>query len=187
MTTQNSDPIRVGVIGVGQIGKRHVQNYSQIDAAQIVAVADINEQEAQRVAGEYGIADVYSNFRDLLQRDDIQAVDVCLHNNLHMPVTVAALEAGKHVYCEKPMAGAFVDAEKMLQTAQMAKRKLSIQNSYLFTAETKAARALIDGGHLGHVYHARSTGFRRRGRPFVDGYGSPFFVQKAFASGGACP
>ena len=56
----------------------------------------------------YKIPNVYTDFRELLKRDDIEAVDVCLHNNLHMPVTVAALEAGKHVYCEKPMAGAYV-------------------------------------------------------------------------------
>ena len=75
---------------------------------EIAAIADINEAEAQRVAAENGIATVYANFRGLLARNDIRAVDVCLHNNYHMPATVAALEAGKHVFCEKPMAGAYV-------------------------------------------------------------------------------
>jgi predicted dehydrogenase len=102
-----------------------------------------------------------------------------------MPATVAALEAGKHVYCEKPMAGAYRDAERMLQTAQEVGRKLSIQVRNIFSKETKAAKALIDGGHLGKLYHARSLGWRRRGRPFVDGYGTPAFVQKNNASGGA--
>jgi predicted dehydrogenase len=77
-------------------------------------VADINEEEAVRVADEHDIPHVYTDFRELLARDDIEAVDVCLHNNLHMPATVAAVEAGKHVYCEKPMAGAYCDAEVML-------------------------------------------------------------------------
>ncbi len=102
-----------------------------------------------------------------------------------MPITVAALEAGKDVFCEKPMAGAYADAERMLQTARTGKRKLSIQISNIFDKETKAAKALIDGGHLGKLYHARSTGHRRRGRPFVDGYGSPTFVQKQNSAGGA--
>lgn len=102
-----------------------------------------------------------------------------------MPVSVAALEAGKHVYCEKPMAGSFRDAEKMYQTARALGLKLSIQLGTLFSWEIKAARMLIEQGWLGKPYHARSVGFRRRGRPFVDGYGSPPFVQKRNSGGGA--
>jgi predicted dehydrogenase len=180
-----AEKIRIGIIGTGQIGKRHIENYSKMAGAEIVAVADINEAEAQRVAALHDIPDVYGDFWPLLARDDIEAVDVCLHNNLHMPVTVAALQAGKHVYCEKPMAGAYCDALKMWQTAQAMERHLSIQLVTLFGNETKAAKALIEAGQLGQIYHARSTGFRRRGRPFVDGYGSPTFVQKEHASGGA--
>ena len=176
---------RIGIIGVGQIGKGHVRKYQDMPHVEIAAIADINEAEAKRVAAENGIARVYTDFRELLARDDIQAVDVCLHNNFHMPATVAALEAGKHVFCEKPMAGAYIDAERMLTTARECGLMLSIQNREYFTNETKAAKALIDGGYLGKLYHARSTGHRRRGRPFVDGYGSPFFVKKETASGGA--
>ena len=179
------DKVRIGVIGVGQIGKSHLNGYSKIEAAEIVAISDINAVEAERVSGVYGIPDVYISFREMLARDDIEAVDVCLHNNLHMPATVAALEAGKHVYCEKPMAGAYVDAETMYKTAQKQGLKLSIQLSTLYSKETKAAKWLIDNSYLGRVYHARSTGFRRRGRPFVDGYGSPAFVQKNNSAGGA--
>jgi predicted dehydrogenase len=181
----NLDQIRVGVIGVGQIGKHHLNTYVQIDGAKVVAVADIDEAEGQRVASQYDIPHLYTDFRQLLARDDIDAVDVCLHNNYHMPLTVAALEAGKDVYCEKPMAGAYRDARRMLQTAQDTGRQLSIQLSTLFSDETKAAKALIESGQLGNIYHARSTGYRRRGRPYVDGYGSPTFVQKENAAGGA--
>jgi predicted dehydrogenase len=179
------DPVRIGVIGVGQIGKHHLENYSEIPDAQIVAVADLNETEARRVAALYNIPNVYTDFRDLLQRDDIQAVDVALHNNLHMPMTVAGLEAGKDVYCEKPMAGSYRDAEAMLARARECGRRLHIQLSWLYENETKAAKYLIDNGHLGKLYHARSAGHRRRGRPYVDGYGSTFFVQKEHSSGGA--
>jgi predicted dehydrogenase len=180
-----ADKVRIGVIGVGQIGKHHLKMYSQIEQAEVVAVADINEAEARRVAEQYHIPDVYTNYQDLLKRNDIVAVDVALHNNLHMPMTVAALRAGKHVYCEKPMAGSYRDAETMFTTAQETGLKLSIQLSTLFSDETRAARALIDAGKLGRIYFARSTGYRRRGRPYVDGYGSQFFVQKEHASGGA--
>ena len=181
----NLNPIRVGVIGVGQIGKHHLNMYTKIAGANVVAAADINEAEGQRAAAQFDIPDLYTDFRQLLARDDIDAVDVCLHNNYHMPVTVAALEAGKDVYCEKPMAGTYQDALRMLQTAEATGRRLSIQLNTLFENETKAAKALIDDGRLGHIYHARSSGFRRRGRPYVDGYGSPTFVQKEHSAGGA--
>jgi predicted dehydrogenase len=177
--------IRVGIIGVGQIGKHHLESYQDIEEAQVVAICDIDVPELKRVSELYHIDDTYINFRDLLKRDDINAVDVCLHNNLHMPATVAALEAGKHVYCEKPMAGTYIDAATMYRTAQEQGRKLAIQLNTLFSKETKAAKALIDQGMLGKLYHARSTGFRRRGRPYVDGYGKMQFVQKDVASGGA--
>ena len=180
-----SEKVRVGVIGVGQIGKRHVEIYAGMANVEIVAIADVNEAEAQRVAAKYNISNVYTKAQDLLARDDIQAVDVCLHNNYHMPATVAALEAGKDVFCEKPMAGAYVDAVKMWETAQATGRKLAIQFATMFANEAKAAKYLIDAGQLGKLYHVRSVGHRRRGRPYVDGYGSPTFVQKEHSAGGA--
>jgi predicted dehydrogenase len=97
--------LRIGVIGVGQIGQVHLDNYKAIPEVEVVAIADMNEPHARSVAVRYGIPDSYADFHDLLARPDIQAVDVCLHNNLQMPVSVAALQAGKHVFCEKPKGG----------------------------------------------------------------------------------
>lgn len=179
------EPVRIAIIGVGQIGKHHLEQYSKIPEVQIVAIADVNEAEARRVAERYGIPHVYTDFREMLRRDDIQAVDVCLHNNFHAPVTIAALHAGKHVYCEKPMAGAYRDAKAMYDAAKETGKMLGIQLRTLFLKETRAAKKLIEDGKLGRIYHARSTGHRRRGRPFVDGYGSPHFVRKETAGGGA--
>jgi predicted dehydrogenase len=180
-----SNPVRVGVIGVGQIGKVHLNNYQKIKGAEVVAICDIDVPELNRVGDLHNIKDRYIDFRELLKRDDIEAVDVCVHNNLHCPITVEALQAGKNVYCEKPMAGTYIDALTMYRTAQETGRKLSIQLGTLFENPTKAAKSIIDQGFLGHIYHARSTGFRRRGRPYVDGYGSVRFVQREISSGGA--
>ena len=177
--------MNIGVIGVGQIGQVHLDIYKAIPDIELVAIADINQEHAQNVLRCYDIPNVVTDFREILARNDIQAVDVCLHNNLHMPVSVAALVAGKHVYCEKTMAGSYRDAERMYQTAQARGLKLSIQLNTLFSNETWAAKFFIDQGKLGKLYHARSVGHRRRGRPYVDGYGSPAFVQKEVTSGGA--
>lgn len=179
------DKIRIGIIGVGQIGTNHLKRYAEIKAAEVVAVADLFPEKIEAAKANFGIPDGYADFKDLLAREDIDAVDVCVHNNKHAPLTIAALQAGKDVYCEKPMAGTFHDAASMHETAQALGRKLAIQLNTLFSIETKAAKRLIDEGHLGQLYYARSYGFRRRGRPFVDGYGTANFVDKGICAGGA--
>jgi predicted dehydrogenase len=180
-----SEKVRIGMIGCGQIAQQHMSSYSKLEGAEMVAFADVNEAVARTSAEKYGVANVYTDFREMLKRDDLDAVDICLHNNFHMPVTVAVLQAGKHAYCEKPMAGSYRDAVTMLEAAKETGKKLHIQLGFLYSAETRAAKELIEAGELGTVYHARSVGHRRRGRPFVDGYGAPTFVQKRNSAGGA--
>ena len=180
-----ADEVKLGIIGVGQIGKSHLKRYRDVPEARIVAACDTDEAELQRVASEYNIPNTFSDFRKLLAMDEIVAVDVCLHNNFHAPVSIAAMEAGKNVYCEKPLAGSYADARRMVETAEQLGRKLSMQLGSLFSAESAAARRLIQDGHLGQPYYAKSSYYRRRGRPFVDGYGTYSFVRKETAAGGA--
>lgn len=180
-----SEKIRVGMIGAGQIANSHMKRYQDIPEAEIVAVSDLFPEKMKKAQETYGIPDSHDDFRDLLARDDIDSVDVCVHNNKHAPITIAALEAGKHVYCEKPMAGTYRDAANMFAAAQKNGKKLNIQMNTVFSPESRAAKRLIDDGNLGKLYYARSFGYRRRGRPFVDGYGTANFVDKAICAGGA--
>ncbi len=180
-----NEPIRIGLIGAGQIGTNHLTTYSKIPEVRVVAVADLFPEKIEAARRNFGIPDGYADFQDLLARDDIDAVDVCVHNNKHAPLTIAALKAGKHVYCEKPMAGTYRDVASMRDAARETGRMLHIQMATLYSSETRAARRLIDDGHLGKIYHARSFGYRRRGRPFVDGYGTANFVDKSVSAGGA--
>lgn len=179
------EKLSVGIIGVGQIGKKHLETYLSLPEVKVAGICGRDPQKTEAVAREYNLPFWTTDYRALLERQDISAVSVCLHNNLHMPVSVAALQAGKHVLCEKPIAGSYADGLTMLEAAQSSKRLLSIQLSDLFSLETRAAREAIDNGWLGTPYLAHSAGFRRRGRPFVDGYGTPAFVQKETAGGGA--
>jgi predicted dehydrogenase len=180
-----SEKVRVGVIGVGQIGKGHVRTYQVIPEADVVAICDLCEEEAERVAAQFNVPDIYLDYHDLLARDDIDAVDVCLHNRLHRPVTVDALQAGKNVYCEKPMSWNYQDAKVMYDAAQETGKMLHIQLGRIYRPSTVGAKRLIDQGHLGEIYAVRSVHYRRRGRPWVDGYGSPAFVSTGTAGGGA--
>ncbi len=153
--------------------------------AEIVALCDLDEAAARKLAEAHDIPNVFSDFRELLALDEIVAVDVCLHNNLHAPVSIAAMQAGKDVYCEKPLAGSYVDAKAMASAAADTGRTLAMQLATLFSPETITAKRLIDEGKLGRPYYAKSSSYRRRGRPFVDGYGAPNFVKKDVAAGGA--
>ncbi|MHC1693674.1 MAG: Gfo/Idh/MocA family protein [Eubacteriales bacterium] len=176
---------KVAVIGNGIIGEQHIQNHMNIPDCEVAAICDINPERLNYIGDKYGIARRFTHIGKLLQEDDIEAVDVCLHNNLHAPVTIAVLEAGKHAYCEKPMAGAYADALAMSEAAKRTGKKLHIQLAYLYEDATKAAQKFIKAGMLGDLYHIRSVGFRRRGRPFVDGYATKEFVNSHTARGGA--
>ena len=180
-----TDKARIAVLGAGQIGTRHLELYAQIPEAQVVAVYDVLPEKVEAARRRFGIAHGCADLKELLAREDVDAVDVCVHNNKHAPLTIAALKAGKHVYCEKPIAGAYCDGEAMVRTARECRRMLHIQLGTLFSVETRAAKRLLDEGRLGRVYYARSFGFRRRGRPFVDGYGNASFVDRRISAGGA--
>ncbi len=180
-----ADKIRVGIIGVGQIGKYHLQEYAAIPEAEVVAACDIRQDELKRVAAERNIPHTFTDYHKLLDMDEIQAVDVCLHNSLHAQVTIDALKAGKHVYCEKPIAGTYAQAKQMVQTAKQTGRKLAVQLVTLYEPAARAAKRIMEAGTLGHIYYAKTSNYRRRGRPFVDGYGAREFVNTSTSQGGA--
>ena len=178
--------VKIGIIGCGQIAQQHFKTYAQIPDATVVACADIREEARFQSAAEFNVARSYTTAQEMLENEpDLDAVDVCLHNNLHRSGVEAVLAAGKPVYCEKPMAGTYADAVAMQEAAKKAGQMLHIQLAGLYRNEVRAAKSLIDAGELGELYHARSTGHRRRGRPFVDGYGRKEFVSKMTAAGGA--
>jgi len=176
---------RVAVIGNGIIGEQHIQSYKEIPDCEIAAICDINEERLNYIGNKYGIEKRYTHIGKLLATEDIDAADICLHNNLHAPVTNAVLNSGRHAYCEKPMAGSYADALSMYETAQKNGKKLHIQLALLYDDSAKAAKIFIDKGYIGKIYHVRSCGFRRRGRPFVDGYATKEFVNSHTARGGA--
>ena len=179
------DKIRVAVIGNGIIGEQHIKHHAANPDVEIAALCDIDEARLNLMGDKYGVARRFTHIGKLLAEGDIQAVDVCLHNNLHAPVSIAAMEAGKDVYCEKPMAGTFADALAMFNAMERTGRKLHIQLALIYEDATKAAKRFIDAGRLGRLYHMRSYGFRRRGRPFVDGYATKEFVNSTTSGGGA--
>ncbi|MCL2364310.1 MAG: Gfo/Idh/MocA family oxidoreductase [Defluviitaleaceae bacterium] len=177
--------INIAFIGTGIIAHQHARLYAEIPGVNVIAACDIDATKLGVFCDQYKISHRYTDYRALLQRDDIVAVDVNLHNNLHKPMSIAVMAAGKHCYCEKPMAGSYIDALAMQQAAAQYGKKLHIQLARIYDPATACAKTLMERGRLGEVYHARSYGYRRRGRPFVDGYAEKEFVNSQTAGHGA--
>ena len=163
------EKLRVGVIGCGGIanGKHLPALKKQADKADIVAFCDIIVERAEKAAKEYGIPDakVYENYKELLEDPQIDVVHVCTPNRSHCEITVDALEAGKHVMCEKPMAKTAADARKMLEAARRTGKKLTIGYQNRCRPDSLLMKKIVDQGALGDIYYAKAHAIRRRAVP----------------------
>jgi predicted dehydrogenase len=176
-----SRKFRIGAIGTGGIFKMcHLPGWKDIPDVEIVGVADVDVQSAKKLAGAEGIAHVFADYRDLLKLD-IDAVDICTPNNLHTPMVLAALQAGKHVICEKPLATTVREVRQMGQLADKKKLKLMTAQHQRFTSSARAIRGWVDAGGLGDVYHARVHAMRRAWLPV-----RPGFIDRKLSGGGPC-
>ena len=181
-TTKKAERINLGVIGTGWPGQQHARVMSEIDGAHLYACADLDQARRTEFEATYQPEKSFGDYRELLQAPELDAAIVCLPNFLHFPASLAALEAGKHVFCEKPptMNGAEM---KVLQ-AEANKRGLVyfFGRQFRFTPGMRAAKALIEEGRLGKIYHAKATWVRSRGIP--QGIGG-WFTEKKRSGGGA--
>ncbi|WP_050180004.1 Gfo/Idh/MocA family protein [Domibacillus robiginosus] len=171
--------IKVGVIGCGSIAQhRHIPEYAANENVQIVAFCDIKEERVQKYAEHFN-AKAYTSYEELLKDKDVEAISVCTPNVLHAPITIAALQAGKHVLCEKPMATSKQEADAMIQASEASGKKLMIAHNQRFVASHQKARSIIESGSLGKIYSFR-TAFGHGGPEgwSVDGTNSWFFKKE---------
>jgi predicted dehydrogenase len=172
--------LRCGVIGTGAIGLEHLTSLSQCPRATAVAVAESNPARAKEATERFKIPRSYSDYRELLDQADIDAVTIALPNYLHAPVAIEALKARKHVMLEKPMAMNAKEASKVIDTAMKMKRTLMVGQNQRFTRSSQLAKMLVQRGDLGDIYHARCFWLRRNGIPRIGSW----FTQKKLAGGG---
>ena len=159
--------LKVGVIGVGAISPVHLNAYQKHPAVEIIAVADVSDANLASVGEQYGVpAEMrFKDYKKMLKCRDLQAVSICTPNWLHAPVAVDALNAGKHVLTEKPMAMNAAEAQKMVDAAKKHRRILQVGHNHRFDKEPMFAKKLIESGKLGKIYYARVKAIRRRGCP----------------------
>jgi predicted dehydrogenase len=173
-------PLGIGIIGTGGISRSHVAGYRALgEQARLVAVADIDGERARVAAAEWGVEHAFSDYRELLELKEVDAVSVCTPNRAHCAPTVAALEAGKHVLVEKPMAATTEEARSMAEAARRSGKLLMVEMKWRFMPQILAARRAIERGDLGRVYYAEAIGWQHRSIP------GGSFIRQETAGGGA--
>ncbi len=173
--------LKVGVVGVGGIAKSHFPGWAASEHAEIVAGSDINPKVLDAFAKQTGATKLVTDPKELFRDPDIDIIDVCTPNNYHAPLSVAALKAGKHVICEKPLAPNPTQIKKMIAARDKSGKMLMTAQHFRFQGKSKAMKAELDTGALGDIYHARSWMLRRSGAP-----ARPGFILKEHSGGGPC-
>lgn len=169
----------VGVIGCGGIGSRvHVPNYARNPRVRLVAVADIEVERARAVAEQWGVEAYYEDYRDLLARPDVDAVSVTTPVFMHAAPAIAAMEAGKHVLCEKPIARTLAEADRMVETAERCGVLLTMGYQPRFSRLWERAKQVLDDGLLGRIIGVNTVSYGKAGLP------APWFLDPAKAGGG---
>ncbi|HHT26429.1 MAG TPA: Gfo/Idh/MocA family oxidoreductase [Firmicutes bacterium] len=175
-----SEKLRIGQIGCGGNGTGHLEAGRVSGVVEPVAVCDIIAERAESRKEKYGAKAAYLDYRELLQRDDVEAVVISVPNYIHHEIAIAALQAGKHVLCEKPMTIKADWAEEMVKTANASGLVFQVGMTSRFRPEAQWLKKYVAAGNLGEVYFGRARYVRRSGIP---GWGS-WFTRKEQSGGG---
>lgn len=162
------EKIRVGVIGCGGIANgKHLPALKNVKEVEMVAFCDIIEERAVEAAKKYGTPDakVYTDYKELLKDESIVTVHVCTPNRSHSFISIDAMEAGKHVMCEKPMAKTYAEAKAMYETSVRTGKLLTIGYQSRWRDDALYLKQCCENGELGDIYYARAIALRRRAVP----------------------
>jgi predicted dehydrogenase len=162
------DKLGIGLIGGGGIAQGvHIPGYQKLPEVEFIAVAEPVEATRSAVQEKFGIAatDLYADYKEMLARDDIHAVSITTPNFLHAQAAIDALNAGKHVLCEKPLAMNAKEGAKMVEAARKNGKKLMCGYNHRFRPEVQTLKKFAENGAFGNMYYARTQALRRRGIP----------------------
>lgn len=173
------EKLKIAVIGVGNISECHISAYLANPNVELYAFCDINPVRLKEKGERYGISRLYTSEEEMLRElPELDAVSVCVWNCNHAQCAIMALDAGKHVLCEKPMATSAAEAEKMLEAAKRNGKHLQIGFVCRFGRDCAVIEDFRDQGFFGELYYAKATYLRRHGSP------GGWFSDKAYSSGG---
>ena len=157
--------LKVAIVGARFAARIvHLPGYQGVGQP-VAAICDLDTEVARRIADSFSIENVYSDWREMLEKEQPDVVSVCLPNALHREITIGALEAGAHVLCEKPLATTMQEAHEMFDKAREKGKILMAAQLYRQDAGPRALKRIVDTGVLGEIYHAESNAMRRLGIP----------------------
>jgi predicted dehydrogenase len=171
--------LKIAVCGLG-MGNVHIAGWKKHPQVTVVAACDLNRERWEKTRREHGVERFYDDWDALLAAEKPDVVSIATPNALHRAQTEAALAAGCHVLCEKPLSVSAADGRAMVAAATRAGKRLMVNFSYRFSAASLALKRVVDAGRLGRVYYARSVWHRRRGIPGLGGW----FTTKKLSGGG---
>jgi predicted dehydrogenase len=175
-----ADELRVGVVGLGFAGTTALDGFNAVPGVKVVALAGQESGRLHELGVSREVPDLYHDWEDLVARDDLDVVSIGTPNHLHHPIALAALNSGKHVFCEKPLAPTGALAQEMVDAAMRNDRVLEIAFNHRRRADVRFLHDHLAEHDIGRVYHARASWRRRAGIP---GIGS-WFTNRAMAGGG---
>ncbi len=178
-----ADKLGIGIIGTGNIWEwGHSTPLLEHPDVEVRALCDIDEDKAKASAKkhELDVKRVFTDYKDVLALDDVDAVDICTPNYYHSKIAIEALEAGKHVFCEKPDAVDGAEAQRMADASKASGKKLMVMRNNRFREDAKFVKKFIQAGYMGKVYTGRCGWIRRRGIPGKGGW----FTTKEMSGGG---
>lgn len=174
--------MKVAVIGCGTIANAaHIPSYMNNKKAEIKYFCDIIPERAQKAVNDYGCGVAITDYHDILKDPEVTAVSVCVPNNLHAPISIDCMRAGKHVLCEKPSARTLTEAQEMQKVQHETGMTLNIGVVNRFNDSVRRIKKMIDDGRLGEIYHVYVSFRAHRSIPGLGGA----FTTKAIAGGGA--
>lgn len=172
------EKIKIGIIGTGGISNVHIAGYLKNPNVELYAFCDINEERVKEMAEKYGVTRTFTDKDEMLKLKEIDAVSVCTWNSQHAPCTIAALNAGKHVLCEKPMATSAAEAMEMKAAAEKNGKLLMIGFVRRYGNDCKILKDFIGNDYFGDIYYSKATYLRRNGNP------GGWFGDKSRSAGG---
>ena len=151
-------PLRVGLVGAGGIARNyHVPSYKRCKNVQVVAACDISRDALKRMKEQHVVEELFSDYEELLQMDDLDIISVCTSNDMHYPVVMAAIEKGYDIYCEKPLALTYAQAKEMHKAAVAKGIKTGVNFSHRRTPAAQLAREIIASGALGKIHYVSAS------------------------------
>ena len=175
-----SGKVRIGIIGCGTIGSVHANAYAKVEEAEVVALCDLLPDRLKEKAELHKVARTYVDYKELLADPEIDAVSICVPNDMHAPIAIDAFAAGKHVLLEKPMTLSAELGQKILDARDQSGKLLQMGMVWRQRDEAQLVKKEIEAGRLGEIYQIRVKLIRRRGIPGLGGW----FTTKSESGGG---